>query len=135
MKNVNLSIKILLPLTIIAFILGFRVIFYQQNSPQDLLGEYTSTDDVNWVWEFRSDGKLYDYYEGNLTDVYFFSIEKTSPQCGFEVDEGPLFEYFTRTNINKPSEKFCYEIYGLENGNLQLRYLGTNSFLDFKKTN
>lgn len=135
MTKINLLIKISVPVTILTLIVGFNLIFNQQNSSENLIGKYVSADDSNWIWEFKSDGKLYDYYDGELSDIYHYSIEKTSPQCGFEVDEGPLFEYFTRTNIKNPLEKFCYEIYGFQDGILQLRYFGTNSFLNFKKIN
>ncbi len=133
MNRIKLLIKVTFPIAVMASIVGFKMFFNQQNSHENLLGKYVSTEDPNWVWEFKSDGKLYDYYEGELSDVYYYSIENTSPQCGFEVDEGPLFKYFIRTHINNPSEKFCYEIYGLQDGFLQLRYFGTNSIINFKK--
>ena len=123
------------PITVIALTVGFNMFFNQHNSNESLLGKYVSTEDPNWVWEFKTDGKLYDYYEGKLSDVYYFSIEKTSPQCGFEVDEGPLFKYLVRKKVGNTSEQYCYEIYSMGNEYLQLRYLEGSGFISFKKTN
>lgn len=133
MENINLTNKVLAFIVITVLIVGLKVLFHQQSSSLGLLGKYTNTEDVNWVWDFRSDGKLYEYYEGDLSEVYFFSLETTSPQCGYVVDEGPLFEYLVRENINDPSDKYCYEINSLENDYLQIRYFGTSSFINFKK--
>ena len=60
------------PITVIALTVGFNMFFNQHNSNESLLGKYVSTEDPNWVWEFKTDGKLYDYYEGKLSDVYYF---------------------------------------------------------------
>ncbi|AFL84192.1 hypothetical protein Belba_1585 [Belliella baltica DSM 15883] len=135
MKRIKLLVKVIVPITVVALLVGFKLFFYQQDSDESLLGKYVSTDDPNWVWEFKSDGKLNEYYEGELSDVYYYSIEKTSPQCGFEVDEGPLFKYLVRKNVVNTSEQYCYEIYSMGNEYLQLRYLGGSGFFSFKKTN
>ncbi|WP_194777412.1 hypothetical protein [Pararhodonellum marinum] len=134
MKNIKLTIKIFVPILIITSLVAFRVLFYQQNSGQEILGKYSSTEDANWVWEFRSDGKLYDYYEEKLKDVYFFSIETTSPQCGVKVDVGPLFKYLSLKNVKGDKEENCYEIYSLDNESLQIMYFNSSGFMSFKKS-
>jgi hypothetical protein len=135
MGNINLYLKFSVLALLISVLLSFRILKHQQSPKQDIIGKYKSADDTNWVWEFKSDGKLYDYYAGKHNGIYFFSIETTSPQCGFEVDEGPLFKYLIRKKIDDPTLSFCYEIYSSGDNSIQLRLLGSNNFFNFEKTN
>jgi len=130
-KKFRIALFIIISLISLA---GFRLILTQMTN-QDMKGIWISTDDTNWVWEFRADGKIYDYYSGKLSDTYSFSFETTSPQCGKVVDVGPLFEYLRITNINDSQDFQCYEILSKNEEYLQLRPLGQGGSITFKKSN
>ena len=38
-------------------------------------------------------GKVDEYYDGNLSGSYSYTVSETSPQCGENVPEGPKFTY------------------------------------------
>ena len=113
---------------------GFRLMVTQMTN-QDMKGVWICTDDPNWVWKFRTDGKIYDFYSGKLSDTYSFSFEKISPQCGKNVDVGPLFEYLRITNINDSQDIQCYEILSKNEAYLQLRPLDKGGSITFRKSN
>ncbi|ERM84264.1 hypothetical protein P872_15895 [Rhodonellum psychrophilum GCM71 = DSM 17998] len=102
---------------------------------QDLNGIWISTDDLKWIWEFKNDDKIYSFYNGKLINTYSFSFEKTSPQCGQIVDEGPLFEYLKIININDSQDIQCYEILSKDEDILQIRPFGRGGSITFKKSN
>ncbi|MDX5478835.1 hypothetical protein [Fontibacter flavus] len=131
-KTLKFRIAVLILISISSLV-GFRLIFNQMTN-QNMIGIWISTDDTKWIWEFKNDGKIYDYYNGKLTGTYSFSLEKTSPQCGMIVDEGPLFEYLRITNIHDSQDIRCYEILSKNEEYLQIRLLDQGGSITFRKS-
>ena len=101
--------------TIALIILSFSIL--EDKSDDSILGKWMSDDTSNWVLEFKSDGKCYEYYNNSLSKTYFYSFSNTSPKCGYEVPIGELFEYLILTNINDSQDIYCYEFLGVDNNN------------------
>jgi hypothetical protein len=98
-----------------------------------LIGHWISKDDTKWVWDFKTDGKLYSYYEGKLIDTYSYSVETTSPQCGKVVDVGANFSYLKLIDLSDQYSE-CYEFYSFSDEYIQLRRFDQSKFMSFKKS-
>lgn len=133
MKKYNILQKSTLLILIPLFLLvSFRVLNAQKEN-NELVGIWISTDDTNWVWDFRSDGKLYSYYEGKLSNTYSYSVETTSPQCGKVVDVGANFSYLKLIDLSDQNAQ-CYEFYGFSDEYIQLKRFDYSGFMNFKKS-
>ncbi|MGA9270780.1 MAG: hypothetical protein WBV45_09180 [Lutimonas sp.] len=99
--------------------------FISNKSQQEdglIVGTWIPEGSPNHRMVFSKSGVLTEYNENNV--VYSssnFKIATTSPQCGFEVEVGPLFSYLILENEN---EIICYEILTLNAEYLALRTFG-----------
>lgn len=131
MKTKQKTIGVLLIGILTSVLFGFTLL--QSNGSDFLIGIWLPAGSDNSSWEFTSEGKCYQYYTGEETEVYIFSIEATSPQCDFEVEEGPNYSYLKLVNIINNSDVYCYEILTLSSDKLQIRLLGTGYVSNFYK--
>lgn len=125
----KLTLLILIPLFLLV---SFRVLIAQKENNK-LVGIWISTEDTKWVWDFKTDGKLYSYYEGKLINTYSYSVESTSPQCGKVVDVGVNFSYLKLIDLSDQNAQ-CYEFYGFSDEYLQLKRFDYSGFMNFKKS-
>jgi hypothetical protein len=130
--------KILKPtllITILIAVFGFNTVsnISAQEEKNLIIGTWISTDDVNLKKVFQTDGKCLDYYNGQLTTTYSFSIERTSPQCGQSVPIGNLFSYLKIVNLDDSNDFYCYEILSLNAQYLQIRWIERGGSMSFKR--
>jgi len=128
-KLQKLTLLILIP---VILLVSFRLLNTQKEN-NDLAGTWISTEDTKWVWDFKTDGKLYSYYEGKLIDTYSYSVETTSPQCGKVVDVGANFSYLKLIDLSDQYSE-CYEFYSFSDEYIQLRRFDQSKFMSFKKS-
>lgn len=127
------EIKIFWLAILTIYTISYSELAHIQTEKNDIYGTWVSTDDTSWKWVFTSDGKCYDYYNNIQTDIYLFSIETSSPQCGETVPTGDLFSYISLKNIKNNSDQNCYEILSMNESSLQLRWLKRGGSITFKK--
>lgn len=72
--------------------------------------------------EFNADNRCINYYEEELNDSSTWSISNTSPQCGIEAPVEANTSYLQLTGL-QDGQKMCYEINGITQTHLSLRYL------------
>lgn len=92
----------------------------------ELIGTWVSEDDNNWKITFNSRGTCrWDYVDNGTTetDMFYFNISETSPQCGQEVRTDMNNHYIILTDV-QDSDKYCYEILGIDDQSLSLLTIG-----------
>lgn len=66
-------------------------------------GKWINDKTPGWKWEFKSDGKCYNYYDGTLTKTFSYSIfTENTPS-------GRTLEFLKMVNINNQNE-YIYEL-------------------------
>jgi hypothetical protein len=129
MKSIKKGIILILGLVLVSF-----TVFQNLTKEKDLIiGTWISKDSPKSKWVFKKDGKCYDYYDGKLDNIYYYSINTTSPQCSQKVLVGELYSYLKIKNIKDNNDFYCYEIISLDKIDLQLRLLDRGGFIYFKK--
>jgi len=128
MKTNNIRIFTLIAIAIITSLLTFS--FTTPN--EKIIGIWVSEKDSDNKWEFTTNNKCYQYYEGEETDIYSYNILTTSPQCGYQVKTGGSEDFYLRLT-NTQGDEYCYEILGISDDVLSLNYLGTGGYMVFNK--
>lgn len=82
----------------------------------DIKGRWISDSTPEWKWEFKADGKCYDYFNGILEDTYFYVITSENSPSGLN------FHFLELTNINNQNKKFKYEL-EVNNNTLSVIYI------------
>lgn len=129
------EIKRISLIVILTVIVGFSIVSQISQEKELIVGTWISVEDPEWKWVFTKEGKCFDYYNNELSVVYNYSIETTSPQCEQEVSVGELFSYLVLINTKDTNDKSCYEIFSLDEKTLQIRYFNTSSFIYMNKQN
>ena len=129
------EIKRISLIVILTVIVGFSIVSQISQEKELIIGTWISVEDPEWKWVFTKEGKCFDYYNNELSVVYNYSIETTSPQCEQEVSVGELFSYLVLINTKDTNDKSCYEIFSLDEKTLQIRYFNTSSFIYMNKQN
>lgn len=97
-----------------------------------IIGSWYSEKDTNWKIEFDSKGLCNWYYKDELTGSYSYSIGNSSPWCGQEV---PVENNTSYLMLNRESDgdQKCYEINGITDETLSLRFLGRGGYMLFSR--
>lgn len=96
-----------------------------EEDEQLILGDWFLEEDGKSKLTFKTDGICDQYYDGELTSSYQYSISKTSPQCGYEVSSNPNLSYLQWTDTQELNDKWCFNIYSLTDSVLNIGLLGT----------
>ena len=116
MKTLKRTSKILL--AALLFISTYSYTSAQENTEDKLIqGTWTFSDSPNTKWQFKSDGKCYDYLDDILLDTYTYTIVEEKSENG-KTSESIL----TLVNANNPDETYIYNINKLNSGKLLLEY-------------
>lgn len=116
MKKSKTTIKTIL--ASLLFITSFGYTNAQEKVEDKLIqGTWTFSDSPNTQWQFKDDGKCYDYLEGILLDTYSYKIVEEKSENG-EVKERIL----TLVNTENPDESYMYNINKLNTGKLWLEH-------------
>ena len=108
------TIKALLGFLLIT-ILGFAI----SNNPQErelIIGKWNSEGCSSCIWEFKEDGKCYDYYKGRLDTTYNWEITYHKTPSGL------TFGHLTLINVDDPKDIYEYRINGLGEKGMHLEY-------------
>ena len=103
----------------------------QENTEDKLIqGTWTFSDSPNTKWQFKADGKCYDYLDDILLDTYTYSIIEEKSENG-ETTQSVL----KLVNTSNPNESYTYNIDKLNSGKLWLEYqVGfRDKFITFKR--
>lgn len=116
MKNLKRTGKTILATFIFMAIFSFT---NAQEKMEDQLiqGTWTFSDSPNTKWEFKEDGKCYDFLEGILLDTYTYTIIDEKSENG-EIKGSVL----TLVNTENPDESYMYNINKLNSGKLWLEH-------------
>jgi hypothetical protein len=131
MKTLKRTSKIILASLLL--ISTYSYTFAQENTEDKLIqGTWTFSDSPNTKWQFKSDGKCYDYLDDILLDTYTYSIVEEKSENG-KTSESTL----TLVNTNNPDESYIYNINKLNSGKLWLEYqVGfRDKYIVFKRQN
>jgi len=131
MKTLKRTSKIILASLLL--ISTYSYTFAQKNTEDKLIqGTWTFSDSPNTKWQFKSDGKCYDYLDDILLDTYTYSIVDEKSENG-KTSESTL----TLVNTNNPDESYIYNINKLNSGKLWLEYqVGfRDKYIVFKRQN
>ena len=116
MKNSKTTINSIL--VTLLFMAAFGYTNAQEKVEDKLIqGTWTFSDSPNTQWEFKDDGKCYDYLEGILLDTYTYSIIEEKSKNG-ETKQCIL----TLVNAENPDETYMYNIDKLNSGKLWLEH-------------
>ena len=129
MKTLKKPSKILLVMLLFAFVINYSNA--QKNTEEQLIkGTWTFSDSPNTQWQFKDDGKCYDYLDGILLDTYTYTIIEEKLENG-KTGESVL----TLVNTNNPDETYLYTIDKLNTGKLWLEYeVGfRDKYISFKR--
>ena len=129
MKSLKRTSQILL--ASLLFIFTFNYTSAQENTEDKLIqGTWTFSDSPNTKWQFKADGKCYDYLDDILLDTYTYTIVEDKSENG-EITQSVL----KLINTNNPDETYVYNIDKLNSGKLWLEYqVGfRDKFITFKK--
>ena len=121
--------KILLVTLLLVFVINYSNA--QDNTEEKLIqGTWSFSDSPNTKWQFKDDGKCYDYLDGILLDTYTYSIVEEKLENG-KTGESVL----TLVNTNNPDETYLYTIDKLNTGKLWLEYeVGfRDKYISFKR--
>lgn len=121
--------KILLVTLLLVFVINYSNA--QDNTEEKLIqGTWSFSDSPNTKWQFKDDGKCYDYLDGILLDTYTYSIIEEKLENG-KTGESVL----TLVNTNNPDETYLYTIDKLNTGKLWLEYeVGfRDKYISFKR--
>lgn len=132
--NMKIKIKVLFVLSLVT-VLGFSIL----NNPQEndlIVGVWVAEgNSLENRWAFGENRILTRYDENTIYKKYNWSIETTSPQCGQNVATGNNFSYLKLVNLDDSNDKYCYEIFSLNEKILQIRYFNTSSLIYMNKQN
>ena len=129
MKTLKNPGKILLVTLLLVFVINYSNA--QDNTEEKLIqGTWSFSDSPNTKWQFKDDGKCYDYLDGILLDTYTYSIIEEKLENG-KTGESVL----TLVNTNNPDETYLYTIDKLNTGKLWLEYeVGfRDKYISFKR--
>ena len=129
MKTLKRTSKIILASLLL--IVTYSYTFAQENTEDKLIqGTWTFSDSPNTKWQFKNDGKCYDYLDGILLDTYTYSIVEEKLENG-KTGESVL----ALVNTNNPDETYLYTIDKLNTGKLWLEYeVGfRDKYISFKR--
>jgi len=129
MKSFKRTSKVLL--ASLLFIFTYSYTSAQENTEDKLIqGTWTFSDSPNTKWQFKADGKCYDYLDDILLDTYTYSIVEEKSENG-ETTQSVL----KLVNMNNPDETYVYNIDKLNTGKLWLEYqVGfRDKFITFKR--
>ena len=129
MKTLKNPSKILLVTLLLVFVINYSNA--QDNTEEKLIqGTWSFSDSPNTKWQFKDDGKCYDYLDGILLDTYTYSIIEEKLENG-KTGESVL----TLVNTNNPDETYLYTIDKLNTGKLWLEYeVGfRDKYISFKR--
>ena len=116
MKTLKRTSKILV--AALLFISTYSYTSAQENTEDKLIqGTWTFSDSPNTKWQFKDDGKCYDYLDDILLDTYSYTITEEISENG-KTSESTL----TLVNTNNPDETYIYNINKLNSGKLFLEY-------------
>jgi hypothetical protein len=116
MKTLKRTSKILV--AALLFISTYSYTSAQENTEDKLIqGTWTFSDSPNTKWQFKDDGKCYDYLDDILLDTYSYTITDEKSENG-KTSESIL----TLVNTNNPDETYIYNINKLNSGKLWLEY-------------
>lgn len=115
-------------------ILGISIILPVTNFQDEslILGIWIE-EDPSFKRIIKSDGKCYEYYDGQLQDIYYYAIKKSGLLCSIQISEKPNISYLILTDISDANDNYCYEILSLNDEYLQLRYFGLGGSMLFRK--
>ena len=99
----------------------------------NIVGTFVNNKDPDWMLIFDANGKCYKYEAGVPTTTYTYTITKSTPQCGVEVDvnESQETDYLQLTDDSTNSTD-CYVINGISSI-LSIRPVGAGGLLIFNK--
>jgi len=116
MKTLKRTSKILL--ASLLFISTYSYTIAQENMEDKLIqGTWTFSDSPNTKWQFKNDGKCYDYLDDILLDTYTYTIVEEKLEDG-KIGDSTL----TLVNTDNPDETYIYNINKLNSGKLYLEY-------------
>lgn len=115
MKN---KLKMVGIISLILVLVSFTIITLQQDKSL-ILGTWVPEGSPNSEWIFKSDGKCYEYYQGQLDETYTYSINEVKSS------NGKFTLSFLKTiNVNNSSDIYEYEINGISDIEMYLDYQG-----------
>jgi hypothetical protein len=97
-----------------------------------IVGTWVSEKDTNWKMVYTTTRCKW-FYENVQTDEFNYLVSNTTPQCGETVSITAHTGYLQLTNVTDANDKICYEIYGITNETLSIRYFGRGGFLLFHR--
>ena len=116
MKTLKRTSNLLL--AALLFISTYSYTSAQENTEDKLIqGTWTFSDSPNTKWQFKDDGKCYDYLDDILLDTYSYTITEEKSENG-KTSKSTL----TLVNTNNPDETYMYNINKLNSGKLWLEY-------------
>ena len=120
MKTLNMQIIVLL----VVLAVGLSSFYLrQQNTENLIIGIWVSESDSKSKIVFSNDGKCKEYYDNILEGEYSYIIDNSSPQCETIVPIDVNTNYLQLINVNDAHDKNCFEINGVTDQKLSLRYL------------
>lgn len=118
MKTLIKTKKVILISLFTLTIFSFTMINLTQEE-EAIIGTWINTETPEWKFEFKTDGKCYDYYNNQLEDTFSYSITQENSKNG-----KLTLSYLKLVNIKKSSEVMEYEINSLGENKMCLDYLG-----------
>ena len=91
------------------------------DNTKELIGTWYANGYRNSKWVYSADGKLYNYYDGELVELFEYSVSNT---CGNK--ENDTIEYIKM--IDKDSVEYCFKINGInenKDGVLSIKNMDT----------
>lgn len=129
MKTIKyISIKLIIALSLLS--VSCKAQSPQPNIETAIIGTWIAEDDPKVKLVFSSDGKIFDYYDNELTDTFTYSF---SHECGTESDPKA---WFLRTTDQEDLSLECYEVYGADANNnrtLSMRSMRTGKLFVYTK--
>lgn len=95
----------------------------ESESPKKLIGTWYANGYRNSKWVYSADGKLYNYYDGKLVELFKYSVSNI---CGKDKIENDTIEYIKI--IDKDSTEYCFRINGInknKDGVLSIKNMDT----------
>jgi hypothetical protein len=129
MKSLKRKSKVLLASLLL--LLTYSYTSAQENTEDKLIqGTWTFSDSPNTKWQFKADGKCYDYLDDILLDTYTYSIIEEKSENGKTTQS-----VLKLINTSNPQESYTYNIDKLNSGKLWLEYqVGfRDKFITFKR--
>ena len=129
MKSLKRKSKVVLASLLL--LLTYSYTSAQENTEDKLIqGTWTFSDSPNTKWQFKADGKCYDYLDDILLDTYTYSIVEEKSEKGETIQS-----VLKLVNTSNPEESYTYNIDKLNSGKLWLEYqVGfRDKFITFKR--